>query len=181
MDGERDFTVASTRWQIDVFLHVGSDMGTLWCNVVPKKVNVFAWRIMFDRLPTRNNLSRRGMEIESILCPTCGVGMETLSHALFACCFAKEVWRNIYRWCNMSMLIGESFCEWWEWCDLLPTSNNRRLKMQVIGLATCWMIWRFRNSVLFDAGRMRKSDIVDNILLLSFSWLAHRNKKCKVS
>ena len=30
LDGESDFTVASTRRHIDAFLHIGSDMGTLW-------------------------------------------------------------------------------------------------------------------------------------------------------
>ena len=132
-----------------------------------------------DRLPTRYKLSRIGLEIESILCPTCGVGMETMSHTLFACCFAKEVWSHVYRWCNVSMFSGESFSEWWEWCDSIP--KNMRYKMHVIGLATCWMIWRYRNSVLFDAGRMRKSDLVDNVIMLSFSWLTHQNQKYKVS
>ena len=41
LDGERNFSVAGTRRHIDAFLHTGSDMDTLWCNAVPKKVNVF--------------------------------------------------------------------------------------------------------------------------------------------
>ncbi|PWA60768.1 hypothetical protein CTI12_AA379350 [Artemisia annua] len=118
-------------------------MGTLWCNDVPKKVNMFAWRVMLDRLPIRYNLTRREIEIESILCPTCGVGMEILSHALFACFFAKE-------------------------CDLFPSKNNRSLKMQVIGLAACWMIWRFRNSVLFDASVNLNEERFLNLQLMFF-------------
>ncbi|GKD53720.1 RNA-directed DNA polymerase, eukaryota [Tanacetum coccineum] len=130
LDGETEFSVAGTRRRIDAFLHTGSNIGSIWCNSVPKKVNVFAWRVLLDRLPTRYNLSRIGLEVESILCPTCGAGMESMSHTLFTCCLAKEVWTHIYGWCNLSMFNGESFFEWWEWCDLLPIRNNRRSKMQ---------------------------------------------------
>ncbi|GKC96397.1 RNA-directed DNA polymerase, eukaryota [Tanacetum coccineum] len=90
LDGQTEFMVAGIRRHIDAFLHTGRDMCTLWCNSVPKKVNVFAWRVMLDRLPTRYNLSRIGLEIDSILCPTCGAGMETMSHVLVACSLAKR-------------------------------------------------------------------------------------------
>ncbi|GKB82716.1 RNA-directed DNA polymerase, eukaryota, reverse transcriptase zinc-binding domain protein [Tanacetum coccineum] len=118
LDGQTEFTVAGIRRHIDAFLHTGRDMCTLWCNSVPKKVNVFAWRVTLDRLPTRYNLSRMGLEIEYILCPTCGAGMETMSHVLFACSLAKEVWIQIFRWCHLSMSSGESLSDWWEWCEL---------------------------------------------------------------
>ncbi|GKF76697.1 hypothetical protein Tco_0229167 [Tanacetum coccineum] len=37
--------------------------------VVPIKVNVHAWRVCLDKLPTRANLSLRRMDIPSIACP----------------------------------------------------------------------------------------------------------------
>nr|GEV74906.1 coatomer subunit gamma-2 [Tanacetum cinerariifolium] len=43
LDGQTEFTVAGIRRHIDAFLHTSRDMCTLWCNSVPKKVNVFAW------------------------------------------------------------------------------------------------------------------------------------------
>ncbi|GKE03667.1 RNA-directed DNA polymerase, eukaryota, reverse transcriptase zinc-binding domain protein [Tanacetum coccineum] len=33
----------------------------VWNSWVPRKVNVCAWRVALDRLPTRENLSRRGL------------------------------------------------------------------------------------------------------------------------
>ncbi|GJT11122.1 hypothetical protein Tco_0858164 [Tanacetum coccineum] len=48
-----------------------SEVSTRWLRVVPIKVNVHAWRVCLDKLPTRANLSLRGMDIPSIACPLC--------------------------------------------------------------------------------------------------------------
>nr|GEZ84868.1 RNA-directed DNA polymerase, eukaryota [Tanacetum cinerariifolium] len=45
---------------------------TCWIKAVSIKVNMHAWKVKLDALPTRLNISRRGIDIESILCPMCG-------------------------------------------------------------------------------------------------------------
>ncbi|GJU21549.1 RNA-directed DNA polymerase, eukaryota [Tanacetum coccineum] len=50
------------------------DSKTLWIKSVPIKVNILAWKIKLEALPTRFNISRRGIEIDSILCPICDRG-----------------------------------------------------------------------------------------------------------
>ncbi|GJR01949.1 hypothetical protein Tco_0524933 [Tanacetum coccineum] len=67
-----DFIVASIRKLIDEFTLSEVSSSTRWIKAVPIKVNVLAWNIKLDNLPTRLNISRRGMDIDSILCPTCG-------------------------------------------------------------------------------------------------------------
>ncbi|GJY08582.1 hypothetical protein Tco_0375636 [Tanacetum coccineum] len=42
---------------------------TRWCTIIPRKVNIFMWRMLLDSLPHRLNLSSRGLDIDSILCP----------------------------------------------------------------------------------------------------------------
>ncbi|GJX29545.1 RNA-directed DNA polymerase, eukaryota, reverse transcriptase zinc-binding domain protein [Tanacetum coccineum] len=42
----------------------------LWSKVLPIKLNVFLWRMLLDRLPTRTNLYNRGIDIDCVLCPT---------------------------------------------------------------------------------------------------------------
>ena len=42
-------------------------------------------------LPTRLNLSKRGVNI-SPLCPICDQEMESITHALFQCDLALQVW-----------------------------------------------------------------------------------------
>ena len=65
------FSVSETRrWIDDRVLPVGM-LKTRWCVLVPRKVNIFIWRLLLDRLPTRERLSARGLEIESLMCPIC--------------------------------------------------------------------------------------------------------------
>ncbi|GJR99791.1 RNA-directed DNA polymerase, eukaryota, reverse transcriptase zinc-binding domain protein [Tanacetum coccineum] len=53
------------------FIRLDAEVSTRWLRVVPIKVNVHAWRVCLDKLPTRANLSLRGMDIPSIACPLC--------------------------------------------------------------------------------------------------------------
>ncbi|GJX99225.1 RNA-directed DNA polymerase, eukaryota [Tanacetum coccineum] len=64
---------------------------TRWLRVVPIKVNVHAWRVCLDKLPTRANLSLRGVDIPSIACPLCNSAVESTSHIFFACPLARQV------------------------------------------------------------------------------------------
>ena len=40
----------------------------LWMIKVPSKASVFAWRLIRERLPTKNNLRRRNVEINDVRC-----------------------------------------------------------------------------------------------------------------
>ncbi|GJV56177.1 hypothetical protein Tco_1457182 [Tanacetum coccineum] len=62
------FSVASVRRKIDDLMLPRVDYITRWNNFVPIKVNVHAWKTMGNALPTRFNISRRGICIDSILC-----------------------------------------------------------------------------------------------------------------
>ncbi|GJR39548.1 RNA-directed DNA polymerase, eukaryota [Tanacetum coccineum] len=63
---------------------------TRWIKAVPIKVNIHAWKVRMDCLPTRLNISRRGIDIPSILCPVCGSVTESSSHLFFDCLVAKD-------------------------------------------------------------------------------------------
>ncbi|GJX25240.1 RNA-directed DNA polymerase, eukaryota, reverse transcriptase zinc-binding domain protein [Tanacetum coccineum] len=44
---------------------------TRWYKMIPKKVNIFMWRMFLDRLPNRVNLSSRSLDHDSIACMVC--------------------------------------------------------------------------------------------------------------
>ncbi|GJZ02032.1 hypothetical protein Tco_0519993, partial [Tanacetum coccineum] len=60
LDGSGDFSVASIRSKIDSIRFLTISSATKWIKYVPIKVNVLAWKVRLDALPTRLNLSRRG-------------------------------------------------------------------------------------------------------------------------
>ncbi|GKF25264.1 RNA-directed DNA polymerase, eukaryota, partial [Tanacetum coccineum] len=55
------------------------------------KAMVEAWKIKLDNLPTRLNISHRGMNIDSILCPTCDKAVESTRHIFFTSQIARDI------------------------------------------------------------------------------------------
>ncbi|GKE47580.1 RNA-directed DNA polymerase, eukaryota, reverse transcriptase zinc-binding domain protein [Tanacetum coccineum] len=85
------FSVAVTRRHIDQVILPSVNIATRWNNVLPKKVNIFIWRLRLDRLPHRLNLSKRGLEIDFISCPICNNHVESNNHIFFSCDVASSV------------------------------------------------------------------------------------------
>ncbi|GJV59705.1 RNA-directed DNA polymerase, eukaryota, reverse transcriptase zinc-binding domain protein [Tanacetum coccineum] len=67
--GVPSFTVKTTREHIDQCYFPNSGLETRWNRYLPKKINIFIWRALRDRLPTRWNLSRKGIDVDSLFCP----------------------------------------------------------------------------------------------------------------
>ncbi|GJU68981.1 RNA-directed DNA polymerase, eukaryota [Tanacetum coccineum] len=61
----------------DSWLQVVSSMAR-WVIDVPIEINIHAWKVRLDCLPTRLNISKRGMDITSISCPVCGLAVESV-------------------------------------------------------------------------------------------------------
>ncbi|GJW86733.1 RNA-directed DNA polymerase, eukaryota, partial [Tanacetum coccineum] len=76
LSGDGEFKVKVIRNFIDDLFLPSSDVETRWVKFIPIKVKVFSWRARRDRLPTRVNLSRRGVFVDSQMCPLCNAAME---------------------------------------------------------------------------------------------------------
>nr|GEW19152.1 RNA-directed DNA polymerase, eukaryota, reverse transcriptase zinc-binding domain protein [Tanacetum cinerariifolium] len=98
LEGLGEFTIMSVRKLIQDFMLTKVSSKTRWIKGVPIKVNVHAWKVKLDGLPTRLNISHRGIDIESILCPMCGKAVESTSHIFCTCQMSKEILRKISRW-----------------------------------------------------------------------------------
>nr|GEV79593.1 ribonuclease H-like domain-containing protein [Tanacetum cinerariifolium] len=69
---------------------------TKWLNLIPIKINILAWRVALNKLPTRFNMSLRGMEVSTMKCSVCRVGNKTSDHLFFSCSLASAM---ISRYC----------------------------------------------------------------------------------
>nr|GEW78965.1 RNA-directed DNA polymerase, eukaryota, reverse transcriptase zinc-binding domain protein [Tanacetum cinerariifolium] len=65
LEGSGDFSVASIRKVIDGKRFSKVSSKTRWIKSVPNKVNILAWKVKLDGLPTRLNISRRVSQIPS--------------------------------------------------------------------------------------------------------------------
>ncbi|GKA37635.1 RNA-directed DNA polymerase, eukaryota [Tanacetum coccineum] len=98
LEGDGEFMVVSARRFIDEGLSEMEGVQTRWVKLVPIKVNVFAWRLALNKLPTWFNMSSRGLEIPSIVCPVCNVGADTVDHLFFSCSVASSIMAKILGW-----------------------------------------------------------------------------------
>nr|GEX82792.1 RNA-directed DNA polymerase, eukaryota [Tanacetum cinerariifolium] len=130
LDSAGDFTVNSARKLIDARTLPVMESCTRWVKFVPIKVNVHAWKVKLDALPTRFNVSRRRIGIDSILCGICETGVETVGHLFFSCNMARQVSRLIMRWWDAPCEDFDSYDGWLEWFLRLrlPSKNKKNAR-----------------------------------------------------
>nr|GEZ18318.1 RNA-directed DNA polymerase, eukaryota, reverse transcriptase zinc-binding domain protein [Tanacetum cinerariifolium] len=81
--------------------------------------NSLAWKVRLNGLPSRVNISRRGIDINSILCPICEREVESVSHVFFSCYIAKDNFKKVCRWWNVDFAEVSSYDEWLLWIPSL--------------------------------------------------------------
>nr|GEV40872.1 RNA-directed DNA polymerase, eukaryota [Tanacetum cinerariifolium] len=112
LESSGEFSVASIRRIIDEMRFPNIGDTTRWVKYVPIKVNILAWKIRCDVLPTRMNLSRRGVDIQDISCPICDYGVESSEHLFFRCNMIRDIGKQIVRWRNINYEEVSSYEEW---------------------------------------------------------------------
>ncbi|GJX87305.1 RNA-directed DNA polymerase, eukaryota, partial [Tanacetum coccineum] len=168
------FSVKDARCIIDSKILPSLAPSTVWDKNIPRKVNIFIWRLILDRLPHKLNLSSRGIDIQAISCPSCNGNVESSNHIFFECNIAKDIWMLVRKWCDISFPPFTSYEHWKGWFTSWQVVKEKSRRLSVIFSSSLWWLWRYRNSVTFHSHPMRKSDIFDNIRLSSYSWLHHR-------
>ena len=98
LDGSGEFSLASARNYIDSKILIVDHSSTKWNSFVPIKVNTFTWRLGLNKISTRDNLDKRGIDIHSLLCPVCDLEIESVGHLFFSCQMARGIWKQIGRW-----------------------------------------------------------------------------------
>ncbi|GKB47466.1 RNA-directed DNA polymerase, eukaryota [Tanacetum coccineum] len=159
---------------IDEFFLPKGDKPTRWVKSVPIKVNVFAWKLFLDRLPTRLNLARRNVYVPSLDCPLCDQGEEDTSHLFFGCSAAKEVMKLICRWWDLYYQLVESYEEWFAWFKSIRLEAKSKDVLEGVFFVSWWSVWFYRNQLLFADASPRKSSIFDDITLRSYNWCLAR-------
>ncbi|GKA62857.1 RNA-directed DNA polymerase, eukaryota, reverse transcriptase zinc-binding domain protein [Tanacetum coccineum] len=181
LNGLLGFSVASVRYLVDSWLLDTCNDATRWNRLLPIKVNVFLWRLKLNKLPSRVNLDRRGIDVISINCPSCQGDQETVNHTFFNCGLAKELWSLLAKWWDMDIPMCGNIAEWHAWLGDLHVSSKVRLAIEGVGSTLLWSIWNFRNNLIFSSTPLKKSMIWDSVVSQSFLWISSRNPKCKIS
>ncbi|GJS57179.1 RNA-directed DNA polymerase, eukaryota [Tanacetum coccineum] len=170
------YSVSSLRKRIDGSRSLSVASKTRWIKFIPIKINILAWKVNHNALPTRWNLSNRGINIQSLVCPVCDDGIETTSHLFFSCSMTNAIYERITRWWNIPFVGWTSYEEWLGWFISIRFPANLKAILEGVFYVSWWFIWRFRNKLLFDTQSSSKALLFDNIVSCSFSWC---NSRCK--
>ncbi|GKC40680.1 RNA-directed DNA polymerase, eukaryota, partial [Tanacetum coccineum] len=174
LNGDGVFRVKDVRNLLDEFFLPRADIPTRWVKNIPIKVNIFAWKLALDRLPTRANLVQRNVVTESQSCPLCDAILEDTSHLFFNCSLARDVTRLLCRWWNLGVQTFSSYAEWLVWFNSVRLPSNLKVILEGVFYVTWWSLWNFRNQLLFASKKPRKESIFDDIVLRSFCWCKAR-------
>ncbi|GJT51439.1 RNA-directed DNA polymerase, eukaryota [Tanacetum coccineum] len=168
LNGDGVFQVKDVRSMLDEAFLPKMEVPTRWIKSIPIKVNVFAWKLYLDRLPTRSNLSHRNVSLPSLACPLCDHVLEDSSHLFFGCSVAKDIQKLICRWWNLDVHPYDSYEDWLSWFKYIRLGSKTKEVLEGVFYVSWWSLWNFRNQFFFASPIPRKDAIFDNIVLRSF-------------
>lgn len=153
-----------------------SSESMVWVRWVPIKVNGFVWKLLQNRLPTRDNLVKRGIRIAEIVCPFCSTTEEDLDHVMFNCKFARELWSRVSSWCHLITGKAVSVTDLKQELKALKLDRNKLKLVLSVAYAKLWFLWKARNSFIFQKRKQVVGCILDDIVTWSFNWVRLRSK-----
>ncbi|KAJ0946243.1 putative reverse transcriptase zinc-binding domain-containing protein [Helianthus annuus] len=104
-----DFSVKAVRNLLSTGYDTSHRFVYNWCNWIPKKINIFAWRSELNSIPTGVALRNRNVPITDVSCPLCNFGDESVDHLFTSCFVAAAVWQFISTWCKGPNIFAFSF------------------------------------------------------------------------
>jgi len=114
-----------------------------WNKEVPLKVNLFAWHLFRNRLPTMNNLSRRHILQHNAQPCVGGRGsMEDIDHLFLSFNYFRKIWNDILHWLGLMVQQAQVVDYFYRFETLDGFSKHVRLVFNLIWLSWAWEIWK---------------------------------------
>ena len=95
------FSVYEMRYIINSSFLYSNDDHVRWNKILPTKISIHLWRHSLNRLPTRFNLDRRGIDLNSVRCPLCDGDIENDPNLFVKCPIPVSNWNSISSWLNI--------------------------------------------------------------------------------
>ena len=124
----------------------------LWKPFISPRISTLYWKIMHNKLPTQENLQKRGM-IFVPRCEICKKNTDSIHHVFIECPLATQLWRWIWFVFKISSPHPNYVSSLWE------CIGNQNLSKQVFNLwvgacqVALYSIWGIRNNVIFRAAK----------------------------
>ena len=155
----------------------------LWKNNAPSKILIFAWRVLINKIATRDALSRRGVLRDDAdrRCVLCSSEDETIKHIFLDCRVAKKIWQQVCLWLDVPIVEGEDIqAHFMAFGKLIKGKKQKRVK-HLIWMAVIWNIWLTRNKVIFKEEATTILVMISGIKDCAWAWFkARQGRTCWV-
>ncbi|XP_071700254.1 uncharacterized protein [Rutidosis leptorrhynchoides] len=141
------FTTKALKEKIEEKLNEGHSLHieTQQNNLVPKKIEIFIWRARLRRLAIRVELNKRGLDLDSILCPLCKNDIESVEHSLILCNHVLKVWEKVYKWWGFTHVSNLSISEVFLGRSTQVLTALQTKVWQAVEWSCGYLIWKNRN------------------------------------
>ncbi|XP_058774290.1 uncharacterized protein LOC131648556 [Vicia villosa] len=145
----------------------------IWAAQVPSKLKIFCWRVILDRLPTRNQLIRRGIIANNheAMCVFCGLYVEEPDHIFNFCSELRVMWDKIMRWLDFDSYGAADCCEQLRVGIAVLAGKYHCKRAAAIWMTIWWCIWKTRNNIIFNNAVLDCDELFFSIVWYSWWWL----------
>ncbi|CAN1763773.1 Putative ribonuclease H protein At1g65750, partial [Linum perenne] len=145
LEANGTFSVRTTYLLIIEALSPPSDpiWSYIWKWSGPSKIKHFLWLALHKRLLTNEERGRRHLT-NQVMCPRCSFPTESMSHVLYDCDFALQVWRFVLPQTITAKAEAGDFDSWWR---RMLRDRDAAIKFGI----TAWILWGARNKLVFES------------------------------
>ncbi|GJW16418.1 RNA-directed DNA polymerase, eukaryota [Tanacetum coccineum] len=100
-------------------------------------------------------------------------------HAWATHCVAVGLWFRIGVWLELDIPEFVNVEDMFEWIDGQGGDSAHQRILNTTCVASIWILWMHRNSVMFDDSRVKKHQLFDSIVSYSFNWISNRYSRSR--
>ena len=150
----------------------------IWDAWAPTKVQAFGWRLLLGRLPTLDNLIKRGVALNGSpnICYFCRSHEETVPHLFFGCILSYYVWQASLKWLGVSSTLPVSRASHFLLFESWGGSKVKDKVWRSFWLACTWNIWLHKNALAFRGGQPDLIKVFEGAKAHAWFWVKHLGK-----
>ncbi|KAJ6843370.1 uncharacterized protein M6B38_296285 [Iris pallida] len=138
-----------------------------WNKYVPPRIGAFLWRLSHNAIPVDERLTGIGFKLAS-KCVCCAMpSRETLDHLFVNSETAKPIWSHFAQSLNIPNEADTISKLGVSWLHDNSLHNKKVISKNLIFGLCIWEIWKQRNKIIFDNGKINHLDIITRV---SFAW-----------
>nr|XP_043609624.1 uncharacterized protein LOC122581456 [Erigeron canadensis] len=145
------FSVKALRSKIKRSSGEQQNASFIWSRWVPIKANFLAWRLWIGRLPTKDNLAKRNVQVISMECGVCSLEEESVEHLFGSCQLAVQIWEHVSKWCRVHPFFFFSAKDLPSLAQQLIGDVGWKQPVHLVILTSIWCIWKNMNNIVFNS------------------------------